>query len=84
MFSFEPLLTSSQAAATARRRSPFETILGAIPIPGIFVPPAVQTEAYLEARYFEQLYTEAAPYSEPVYGETIYQQFQYSGIETTI
>lgn len=84
MLPFNPLLFSSQIAALTRRRSPFQTILGVIPIPGVLVPPTVQTEAYLESLYFESIYTGLPTYQEAVYNETIYDEPMYGAIEPTV
>lgn len=73
-----------QAMATARRRSPFQTILGVIPIPAVLGPPTIQTEAYLENLYFEPVYLALQTYNEPVYNESIYKEELYGGIEPTI
>lgn len=61
------------------RRSPFETILGVIPIPFVLTPPTIQTEYYLESVYFQPQYFQP-DYSEPIYPEVIYREEQYNEI----
>jgi hypothetical protein len=76
--------TSILSSTLSRRTSPFQTLLGAVSIPTVLIPPTIQTEAYFETLYFEPLYLAATTYNEPVYDERIYREDIYAGIEPTI